>query len=267
MDVRLAPTPALDQAPGRSRPGNPELRAIVSHLGDELSRTLSVLQQKFDRLMTDASRSVTPDQRGHLRTMVALCDDMQRMIRSYEDYAEFVLGTVSLRLGPYSVGRLVRELDRQFAPAAAAHRRTWSCTLDGPEGTVTVDGSRVQQVVGHLVTNALKFTPEGGRVTVSARVEGPRWFVTVADDGPGIPAEAHARVFEPFFRLPRDERAAVPGHGLGLAVCRELVDRMSGEIALVSEPGQGTQVTINLPVGHPRPESFKPKGKRPPAVS
>jgi signal transduction histidine kinase len=267
MDVRLAPTPALDQAPGRPRQGNPELRAIVCHLGDELSRPLGVLQQKFDRMMADASRSVTPDQRGHLRTMVALCDDMQRLIQSYEDYADLVLGAVSLRPNAYPVGRLIHDLDRQFAPTAASQRLTWSCTHDGTDVIAAVDGPRAQQAVGHLVSNALKFTPEGGRVAVSARVEGPRWLVTVADDGPGIPAEAHARVFEPFFRLARDERAAIPGHGLGLAVCRELVERMSGEIALASEPGQGTQVTINLPIGSSRHEAGKPKGKRPPAVS
>jgi signal transduction histidine kinase len=267
MDVRLAPTPAMDQAAGRSRVGHPELRAIVCHLGDELSSPLRVLQQKFDRMMTDVSRSVTADQRGHLLTMSALCDDMQRLILSYEEYAELVLGTASLRLNSYPVGRLVRELDRQFAPVAASHRRTWSCTLDGPDGTAAVDEARIQQVVGHLVTNSLKFTTEGGRILISARVDGPRWFVTVADDGLGIPPEAYARVFEPFYRLPRDEREAIPGHGLGLAICRELVERMSGEIALASEPGQGTQVTVNLPVGPHRSEVLKPKDKRPPAVS
>ncbi|HEX8202829.1 MAG TPA: HAMP domain-containing sensor histidine kinase [Isosphaeraceae bacterium] len=261
MDVRLAPTPVMEQAPGRSRQGQPELQAIVRHLGGELSRPLGTLQHQFDRWMTDAFRSVTPDQRGHLSTMAALCDDMQRLIRDYEDYTGLVLGIETLHPGPHRVRTLLQELDRRFAPRAASGGVAWACALVGPDALVAVDAEHVLQAVGHLVANALKFAAEGGRVAVSAGVEGPRWLVTVDDDGPGIPAEAHARVFEPFFRLPRDERASTPGHGLGLAICQELVDRMNGEIALTSEDGKGTRVTINLPVGSTRPETPRPKGR------
>lgn len=265
MDVHLAPILAADPSPNRPASGDPELQAIVSHLGDELSRPLRALREGFDRMLGEGP--VTPDQRGYLRTMVALCDDLHRLIRGYEDFTELVLGAVSPRFGSWPVGRLIRAWDRQFASASAARRLVWTCTLDGPDATVSIDATCVHHVVGHLITNALQFTSEGGRVGVSARVEGPRWSVTVADDGPGIPLAAQARIFEPFVRLPRDDRAGIGGHGLGLAICRELVDQMNGEIALVSDLGQGTRVTINLPVGSPRTEPSKPKGKRPPAVS
>jgi signal transduction histidine kinase len=265
MEVSLAPILAADGARVRSMPGDPDLRAIVSHLGDELSRPLRSLREGFDRMQVDGQ--VTPDQCAHLQTLVALCDDLHRLIRSYEDYAGLVLGAGSPRFGSSPVGRLIREWDRQFSSLAAARGRAWACALDGPDTTVSVDAVGVLRVVGHLIDNALKNSPEGGRVAVTVRVEGPRWFVTVADNGLGIPAEAQPRVFEPFFRLPRDERAGIEGHGLGLAICRELVDQMSGEISLTSDLGLGTRVTLNLPVAPPCPEPLKPKGKRPPAIS
>jgi two-component system sensor histidine kinase EvgS len=264
MEVSLAPILSADKAPGRAAPGDRELLAIVASLGDELSRPLRSLREGFDRMQADGP--VTADQSTYLQTMIALCDDLHRLIGSYQDYSELELGVRAPRFATAPVGRLIREWDRRFAPAAADRRRDWSCSLEGPDATVTVDAACIERVLAHLVDNAWKNTPEAGRVCISARVEGPRWFVTVADDGPGIPAEAQARVFEPFFRLPRDERAGLEGHGLGLAICRELVEQLSGEISLTSEPGQGTRVTINLPAA-PRPEPLKPKGKRPPAVS
>ena len=97
------------------------------------------------------------------------------------------------------------------------------------------------------MANALKYTPEGGQVRLTARHEGDHWLVVVADSGPGIPSESIAKVFEPFYRLSRDEHSGVEGSGLGLAICREMVDQMRGEIAITSAVGQGTRVTVELP--------------------
>ncbi len=73
--------------------------------------------------------------------------------------------------------------------------------------------------------------------------------MTVADSGPGIPADAVDMVFEPFFRLARDEHSGIEGNGLGLAICRELVTQLHGEIALTSVVGQGTSVSVRFPIG------------------
>jgi signal transduction histidine kinase len=265
MDLHLAPLFPADPAANRPASRDPELRTIVTHLGVELARPLGSLREGFDRML--AQGTVTPEQRGHLRTMVGLCDDLHRLIQGYETYADLVLGDGAPRVGAVPMGGLIREWNRQFAAAAAARRLAWTCTLDGPETVATIDAAGVDRVMRLLIDNALKFTPEGGTIHVSARVEGSRWLVTVADDGPGIPPEAQARIFEPFVRLPRDERSGIEGLGLGLAICRELVDQMSGEIELASNPEQGTRVTVSLPVASPRPEPLKPKGKKPPAAS
>ena len=83
---------------------------------------------------------------------------------------------------------------------------------------------------------------------MAGRVEAESWSVTVSDSGPGIPTEALSKVFEPFFRLPRDEYAGIEGSGLGLAICRELVIQLQGEIVLDSVVGQGTSISVRFPL-------------------
>ena len=83
---------------------------------------------------------------------------------------------------------------------------------------------------------------------VTARADSDSWTVVVADSGPGIPPDAIEMVFEPFFRLARDDHSGVEGNGLGLAICRELVTQLQGEIHLSSVVGEGTAVTIRFPL-------------------
>ena len=90
---------------------------------------------------------------------------------------------------------------------------------------------------------------------VVGRVDAESWSVTVDDTGPGIPPEAIGMVFEPFFRLARDEHSGVEGNGLGLAICRELVAQLEGRIELSSVVGEGTSVTVRFPLEIRSPSS------------
>jgi signal transduction histidine kinase len=228
--------------------GHPELRTILSNLSQELCRPLVSLRMGFDLLLADSVPPISPDQRGHVETMVVLCDDLLRLTRTYLDYAGLVQGVRPFCFGTFTVGAVVREIDREFGPIAAARRIAWDCRLEGRDASVTTDVTRCQQVFGSLLTNALKFTPEGGEVRVSGRLEGAGWVVAVVDNGPGIPADHVDRVFEPFYRLSRDEIVRAEGTGLGLALCRALVEQLGGEVHLQSTVGKGTRVTVRLPL-------------------
>lgn len=247
MDVRSDATshPTLSS---RSPIEHAELRSILSSLSHELCRPLISLRAGFDLLLGDANRPIPEDQRGHVQTMAALCDDLLRLTRSYLDYAGLVQGARPLSFGSFTIGAMVREIDRQFAPTAAARHLGWHCALDGPDASVTTDVSRCQQIFGNLAANALKYTPEGGEVEVRARREAEVWVVTVSDNGPGIPTESIERVFAPFYRLPRDEKSRVEGNGLGLAICREMVEQLGGKIVLDSAPNRGTRVIVRFPL-------------------
>ena len=258
---QLAPASATERSVLESN----EMRAILSNLSHELCRPLVSLRSGFDLLLGDSASPVTTDQRRHLQTMIDLCENLLGLTRSYLDYAGLAQGSRSLHYGTFTLGALTRDVDRENAPKAASNGLEWSCGLEGPDATVLIDASRCQQIVGNLVANALKYTPPGGRVRVLIRFDGPAWFLTVEDSGFGIPAEDQARVFEPFYRLPREVRSRIEGNGLGLSICRELVEQMGGEIDLESEPGRGTRVSVRFPVEQPRsrPHESAPMASRP----
>jgi signal transduction histidine kinase len=262
MDAQPEATPNSPRLPF-SPIEHAEIRSVLSNLSHELCRPLISLRAGFDLLLCDAARPIPDDQRGHVQTMAVLCDDLLRLTRSYLDYAGLVQGIRPLCFGNFTLGALIREIDRQFAPVASARRIHWECVLDGADAAVTTDASRCQQIFGNIVSNALKYTPEGGEVRAIARRDGRAWQVSVSDNGPGIPSEAIDRVFVPFYRLPRDEKSRVEGNGLGLAICREMVGQLGGLITLESGPGRGTRVNVQFPVDPPAPG--KPVAVRAPA--
>ena len=109
------------------------------------------------------------------------------------------------------------------------------------------DARRLAQVIDNLVSNAIKFTDAGGEVTVSISGDGSAVRIVVADTGIGIPADEQSQVFSRFFRASSASVAAIPGTGLGLSITRALVEQHGGTIALESEEGRGTRVTVTLP--------------------
>jgi PAS domain S-box-containing protein len=122
-------------------------------------------------------------------------------------------------------------------------------TSEVPEGTPAVfaDADKVRQVLVNLVENAIKYSPDGGRVTVMLTPSGERLRFSVVDHGLGIPAAEHGRIFEKFYRLDPNLTRGVGGTGLGLYICREIVRRMDGRIWVESEPGSGSTFSFDLP--------------------
>ena len=126
MDVRTTPPAPRPENPGEpSPPDRPRGVAlgVLSSLSHELCRPLISLKAGFDLLLGEPSATFTPDQRSHLLTMVTLCDDLLRLTRSYLDYAGIVQGSRPLCLGSFTIGALIHEIARQFAPVAAARQR------------------------------------------------------------------------------------------------------------------------------------------------
>ncbi len=127
MDVQTTPTSsrAEHQESSSILIDQGELRSILFNLSHELCRPLASLRTGFDLLLGESPSTITPDQRGHLLTMVSLCDDLLKLTRSYLDYAGIIQGSRPLCLGSFTVGALMSEIDRQFAPSAAARQVDW----------------------------------------------------------------------------------------------------------------------------------------------
>ena len=109
------------------------------------------------------------------------------------------------------------------------------------------DSDRMIQVLINLISNAIKFTPENGHVTVAVRCVGQEFVLTVRDTGLGIPKEDLSKVFERFYRVARPEKQ-ITGTGLGLSIVRRIIDAHSGRIDVQSKVGEGTTFVIYLPV-------------------
>jgi signal transduction histidine kinase len=110
------------------------------------------------------------------------------------------------------------------------------------------DRSRLGQLLDNLISNALKFTPRSGRVSVSVSLQGADAVVEIADTGVGIPADEQTMLFERFFRSTNATAQAIPGTGLGLTIAKTIVERHDGTIGIESEEGAGTTVRVTLPV-------------------
>jgi PAS domain S-box-containing protein len=120
-------------------------------------------------------------------------------------------------------------------------------TVDG-SAPIRCDENKLRQVLVNLVDNAVKYSPGGGRVELSVRKENGSCLIEVADEGLGIPPEERDRIFEKFYRLDPQQTQGVGGSGLGLYICRELVERMNGRLRVESELGKGSRFTVELPL-------------------
>ncbi len=264
MDV--APDPSSRHASASPPPapaddghgcGPGEVRGLYAGLSREMCNPLISLRAGFDLLLAGCEGPISDRQRSHVRALRAQCDDMLSLTRTYLQYAGLAGEARTPDLATFRLGALLREADRQLAESARSRGIAWSCALGGCEDTrVVTDLWSFQRIVGHLVANAVANTPEGGKVSVRCGVEGDEWTLEVSDDGRGIPAGVVDRVFEPLVRIHAPSAGPGPGpglgghgHGMGLAVCRELVGQLGGTIALRSEPGLGTSVTVRFPTG------------------
>jgi signal transduction histidine kinase len=147
---------------------------------------------------------------------------------------------------PTSVRHSLQEALVFVQPLLDSKRQPLVTHLHADSDRVLADPRRTAQVLANLIANASKYAPEASRVTVSAGSREGFVRVTVADEGPGIPEDEQARLFQRFFRS-REVRDQAGGLGLGLTICRAIVHAQGGDISVESAPGRGTSVHFTLP--------------------
>jgi PAS domain S-box-containing protein len=163
------------------------------------------------------------------------------------DLARGEIGMLKLRTKLFDIRELLEEVVEYSSPVASS--RSQSLVLEAPDSRLLVkaDKGRVRQVLLNLLNNALKFTPEGGRITLKAVRKGPQLIIEVHDSGPGISKEEQQDLFEPYYRA-RENRAHLSGLGLGLALCKMLVELHGGRISVKSGLGKGSTFSFTLPL-------------------
>ena len=179
-----------------------------------------------------------------LREIVRESSTMSRMVEDLLFLARSESAAPPFRMEPVETSVLVKGLARRARSLAAEHGAALDITL-GQTGLVRVDPARVEQAVLALVDNAIKYGPEGQRITLRSNSSGGELRVEVGDQGPGIPETELPHVFERFYRL---DGAEEPGSGLGLSIAQTIAEAHGGRIGADSRPGEGTCMTLILPL-------------------
>jgi signal transduction histidine kinase len=185
------------------------------------------------------------------------------MINDILDLAKIESGKMEIRSEDFSLRDLCEGLTNLARPIAERRSITLECRLDDAIPLLRQDAGKLKQILYNLLSNAIKFTPEGGRVTLSARTEGRFAVIQVADTGIGIAVEDRDKIFEKFRQagVPGVENGVLTrehqGTGLGLSIVRELTKLLGGEVALESQPGQGSTFTIKIPLQLPGNRKFE----------
>lgn len=217
-----------------------ELMSVVSH---ELRTPLASLVGFAELLLTNEYPEA--QRREFLSIMLREGQRLTALINDFLDLQRIDSGRQVLNVTLVDLALLLEEA---VVAAGEDPERPIRLVLDAPLPAVRADPDRIRQVLANLLSNARKYSPNGGDITVAARRCDEGVAVTVADQGIGIPPEALPHLFEPFYRVDNSDRRAITGTGLGLAICRKIVQEHGGRIwAESAGPGQGTSMTFTLP--------------------
>ena len=221
-----------------------EFLSLVSH---ELRTPLTSIRGYLDLVLDEEAGDLNPEQRRFLEAVERNSGRLLRLVGDLLFVAQADAGRLSLEQAKVDLAGLAADCVEGAAPAAA--QKSINLVLAAtPVPAFVGDKGRLAQVLDNLVSNALKFTPEGGSVEVSTKVTGNCVSIEVADTGIGIPVADQPRLFERFFRSSVADDQAIPGTGLGLAIVKAIVEAHKGEITIDSKEGRGTTVRIDLPL-------------------
>jgi len=222
-------------------------RDLVANVSHELRTPITALQAVLENLVDDV---VAPDPET-IRAMLRQVERLGRLVSQLLDLSKLESGAVALQQGPFRLGevagRVVEDI-RLRSQQPGARNVTFSVRISPDDLVVQGDAERMHQVLANLVDNAVRHSPSGGTVTLTGRREGDNVALEVLDDGPGIPPEEAARVFDRFYRLDHARAQSDGGSGLGLSIARWIVDLHGGTIKAEARRPHGCRMVVELPM-------------------
>ncbi|MRR10246.1 HAMP domain-containing histidine kinase, partial [bacterium] len=220
-----------------------EFVGMLSHdLRNPLAAIIATLELALDGSLGD----LNDNQQQFLTNAM---NDSRRMLGMLNDLLDgYKYEAVQLKLekAPFDITQVIATLVAEFS--SLARERDIELLQDTPIGlTVTADEGKINRVVSNLLSNALKFTPKRGRIVVTAAEKPKLIEISVADNGEGIPPEDQEKVFEKFYQVKKRKLGRKTGTGLGLPLCRQLVEAHGGKIWAESQYGKGSKFIFTLP--------------------
>jgi len=221
---------------------------FLANMSHELRTPLNAIIG-FSEVLLDPSLQVSDDERSQFLTdVLASGKHLLSLINEVLDLAKVESGTMELHMEPAFLQDVFESVHHTMRALAA--KKTIDLRVESDEGLeqISMDGARIKQVLLNLVGNAIKFTPESGRVWVNTQREGGRVRVEVGDSGPGIAAAEQERIFQEFQQVESSAKGKPEGTGLGLALAKKFVEMHGGEIWVESEMGKGSRFFFTLPM-------------------
>jgi signal transduction histidine kinase len=224
-----------------------EFVTVVTH---ELRSPLTSIAGYLDLLLEEEGPEGTEDRGAYLRIVKRNADRLLELINDLLDMARLEAGKLELKRLPLDLEGLIQEVGEALRPQIEGKGQRLLLDLEAPLPLVTGDPERITQILLNLVSNAHKYTPQGGSITVATRAERTGVCIAVQDTGIGLSSEEQQQLFTKFFRAQHPLAQEAGGTGLGLAIARALTELHGGTLTVVSTPDQGATFNVTLPAAH-----------------
>ncbi len=218
---------------------------LISHKLKTPVTSISLFMQNLTRGIDNPD---DPDFRRTLDLILEEAGYLEYLIQDLLHYSEIILQDSDLKPAPVDTAELLRQVIASIKADVEKKNIGLNVHLAEDLPTIDLDDRRINFALRALFDNAVKFTPEQGTVTISARPNGEHLRIEVEDSGPGIAKDELPKIFEKFYQVDPDHTGQVRGFGLGLFYTRQFIQSHNGRLQIDSEPSRGTRVTVKLPL-------------------
>ena len=226
-------------------------REFVANVSHELRTPLTNIRSYAETLSENAGDVPPATAKKFLGVILNESDRMTHIVQDLLTLSRFDSGRSELKLTRFSFAGAITDLYNATYMEARHHQHTVELKLEPGLPEIVADRERILQVMMNIVSNSIKYTPDGGRIIISAGRSGDRVWMEVADNGIGIPEADRPRIFERFYRVDKARSRESGGTGLGLSIAKEIVDRHRGTLTLVEQDGPGLTIRMELYVEGP----------------
>lgn len=226
-------------------------REFVANVSHELRTPLTNIRSYAETIREANGALARETENSFLDIVINEADRMSRIVQDLLTLSRLDSGCAELVMARFAFGDAIDAVLRSIALEARRHGHELTCAYDGHLPLVMGDRERIEQVMLNILSNAVKYTPDGGHIRVTAGVSDTLVWMEVSDDGIGIPKQDRARIFERFYRVDKARSRASGGTGLGLSIATEIVQRHNGTLRIVDRDGPGTTVRLELPIRQP----------------
>ena len=232
-------------------------REFVANVSHELRTPLTNIRSYAETLSDSAGDIPPATEKKFLGVILNESDRMTHIVQDLLTLSRFDSGRDELKLSWFSFEEAVQDLYNAVYMEAQRHSHTMKLRMEPGLPQVRADRERIMQVMMNIVSNSIKYTPDGGQIQISAGQNGSRVWMQVDDNGIGIPAADRPRIFERFYRVDKARSRQSGGTGLGLSIAKEIVDRHEGALELVDRNGPGLSVRMELNIEGPSHDERK----------